>query len=83
MIRPLNPLQWHLSCSSNMTSFCALFTGKTFKSNCKRQADYTTKFKAELEDLENIYRTEPYVFYLTRAENTTQPNLKAHQSCHR
>lgn len=71
MIHPLNPLQWHLSCSS-MTSFCALFIGETVKSNCKRQKDYTTKFKAEVEDLENIYRTELYIFYLARPENISQ-----------
>lgn len=57
VIHPLNLLQWHLSCSS-VTSFFILFMGDTFKSKFKRQKDYTTKFKAKVEDLENIYRIE-------------------------
>lgn len=68
MIHPLNPLQRHLSCSS-MTSARTLFIGETFKSNSNRRRDCTAKFKAGVEDLENIYKTEPYIFNLTRAEN--------------
>lgn len=54
---PFKFVQWHLSCSS-VTSFCVLFIGDTSKSNFKRQKDYATKVKAEVEDLENIYRTD-------------------------